>query len=120
MQFTIISGNDDGLFSIDPITGAIHLLRQIDREDLPPSAVGERFVLVVQASVSKRETAQIRVLIDVIDVNDNEPRFNPKKHVISIVENLPSGFSVLRVTASDPDSVGFIFLHLKCFCFTAI
>lgn len=100
-----MSGNDDGLFSIDPVTAQLLVLRQVDRENLPQSAIGGRFNLVVQASGAEWEPAQARVLIDVADVNDSEPIFNPEKYAISIVENLPPGFNVLRVTASDPDSV---------------
>lgn len=105
MQFSILSGNDDGVFSIDPGTGALFVLRKLDRESLPPSAAGGRFTLVLQASSLDSEPAKARVVLDVLDINDNAPSFRPDKYAISIVENLPSGFNVLRVTAFDPDLV---------------
>lgn len=43
--------------------------------------------------------------IEVEDLNDNLPEFEHLRYNISIMENLPSGFSVLQVYASDADKV---------------
>ena len=43
--------------------------------------------------------------ISVSDVNDNSPRFEHDLYAISIVENLPTGFSVVQVAAQDADEV---------------
>ena len=81
-------------------------MREIDRDRLPASAVGDRFSLVIQASVAAdAEPSRARLVIDIEDVNDNPPTFNPNDHVISIVENLPVGFHVLQLSAIDPDLV---------------
>ncbi|XP_074068868.1 protocadherin gamma-B5-like isoform X16 [Macrotis lagotis] len=46
-------------------------------------------------------TAQIR--INVTDANDNAPIFSQDVYRVSLLENLPPGSSVLRVTATDKD-----------------
>lgn len=47
----------------------------------------------------------VRAEIELIDVNDNIPQFEVDIYNISIVENLPNGFSVLQVVATDQDQV---------------
>ena len=42
--------------------------------------------------------------INVLDVDDNCPEFNPKVYNVTIEENLPRDTIVINVTASDRDS----------------
>ena len=42
--------------------------------------------------------------INVIDIDDNCPEFNPKEYNVTIRENLPSNHIIVRVTATDKDS----------------
>lgn len=78
-------------------------MREIDLEE--ESLPGNTFVLQMEArqkdSPLKRSVA--RVEIEIIDLNDNRPEFEVELYNISIVENLPSGFSVLQVNAMDRD-----------------
>lgn len=66
---------------------------------------GNSFALQIEArqrdSPIKRSVA--RVEIEIADLNDNRPEFEVEFYNISIVENLPSGFSVLQVNAIDRD-----------------
>lgn len=101
--YDIISGNDRNLFWISPDSGQLYLLQEIDleKETLP----GNTFVIHVEARQkdSPIKRAQVRVEIEIIDLNDNRPEFEVDFYNISIVENLPSGFSVLQVNAVDRD-----------------
>jgi len=70
----------------------------------------DRFSMIIQATMNDQSlepyTSLARLIVDVEDVNDNIPRFEePTEHVISIVENLPVGFNVLKLTAHDLDVV---------------
>ena len=47
----------------------------------------------------------IRIEIEIIDLNDNVPEFEVDLYNISIIENLPKGFSILQVNAVDRDQV---------------
>lgn len=51
------------------------------------------------------KTGLARVEVEFLDVNDNLPEFEVDLYNISIVENLPNGFSVLQVIATDKDQV---------------
>lgn len=107
VRYSILSGDDDGYFRMDALSGELMLTRQVDRERLPISTAGDRFSLVVQASVAADvQPARARLLIDIEDINDNSPVFEQKEYVISIVENLPVGFNVLQLSANDADLVG--------------
>ena len=121
--YTILSGNEDGFFSMDATNGSLYLVRQLDRE----SMANDRFSLVIQASwiaVSGFSSAVrfslTRLIIDIIDVNDNAPKFSPVQRSISIVENLPNDFSVLKLTATDPDKVLALFFSKLSFIFASL
>jgi len=47
--------------------------------------------------------------VEVLDLNDNVPEFEADFYNISIVENLPTGFSVLQVNA--PPTAGLSPIH---------
>ena len=48
-------------------------------------------------------SATARVDVLVIDVNDNKPEFEYDMYNITVMENLPPGFTVLQVFAFDAD-----------------
>jgi hypothetical protein len=52
-----------------------------------------------------KTSSNYRIEIEILDLNDNPPEFEVDLYNISIVENLPSGFSVLQVNAIDRDQV---------------
>lgn len=99
LKYSIIGGNTGGAFSIDTEGGQIHLQKSIDREKQ------DSYKLVVRAQdlgdPPKSNTTQ--VVINVLDVNDNEPRFPTSNYYQSVAENVPEGYSILQVTAFDPD-----------------
>lgn len=115
IRYDIMSGNTLELFWLDPNNGSLFLRRALDREALG----GERFSLTLRASQkdnpARQGTARLEVIV--LDINDNAPRFEVEVYNISIVENLPNGFSVLQVAARDPDKVGqCIFGELMKYC----
>ena len=42
--------------------------------------------------------------MNILDVNDNEPEFDPASYMPVILENVPPEFVVLNVSATDVDS----------------
>ncbi|XP_065110593.1 protocadherin Fat 1a isoform X2 [Paramisgurnus dabryanus] len=54
--------------------------------------------------VTSDKKAAAKVIIDVIDVNNNAPEFKQTSHRASVDENMPIGTSVLTVKATDLDS----------------
>ena len=99
LKYSIIGGNTGGAFTIDPEDGQLYLQKGIDREKQ------ETYKLIIRAQdlgdPPKSNTTQ--VVINVLDVNDNEPRFPTSNYYQSVAENVPEGYSILQVTAFDPD-----------------
>ncbi|KMQ96809.1 cadherin-89d-like isoform x4 protein [Lasius niger] len=104
MRYDIISGNERGFFHLDPKNGSLFLKRAIDL-DAERSLPGNTFNLQVHASQvdNPLKMTVARVEMEVLDLNDNLPQFEVDLYNISIVENLPNGFSVLQVIARDKD-----------------
>ncbi|XP_076395482.1 cadherin 89D isoform X3 [Megachile rotundata] len=104
VRYDIISGNERGFFHLDPKNGTLYLKRAIDL-DAERNLPSNTFSLQIHASQvdNPLKTAVARVEVEVLDLNDNLPDFEVDLYNISIVENLPNGFSVLQVIARDRD-----------------
>ena len=107
ITYKISGGNEGGYFEMDPMTGQLYLLKQIDRED-PATQEFNLQIIASQINTPLRH-ATADVHIGVVDINDNLPQFVANLYNISIMENLPVGFSVVQVTAHDVDQVSFHF-----------
>ena len=98
LTYSVVSGNEDGLFEIRPTTGNILLSRALDFD------LAEHRTFVLWLLVSDGEfnsTAQVQ--ITVTDVNDNQPIFDNTSYAVTIPEDTPLESEVLRVSASDAD-----------------
>ncbi|KPI98094.1 Cadherin-23 [Papilio xuthus] len=100
----LLRGDNSDLFVIDNVTGVIQVApnRTLDRER--QSVL--RFELVAfdtpQGGADQLKTTA-PVLVDVLDVDDNPPSFDRNLYTAVVPENVPPGFSVINVTATDPD-----------------
>lgn len=99
LEYAIVDGNNDNSFSINRATGEIRTTRPLDREKVA------RYGLKVKATDrgSPQKNTAVRVLINVLDVNDNAPRFS-KIFSATVAENAPAGYTVTRVTTTDEDA----------------
>lgn len=95
--YNITSGNIDGTFSIDPQNGNIILQIPLDYETL------KLYKLHVEASDGKFSSGA-NVSIQVVDYNDNSPKFSLPSFSFSVPENISVGQLVGTVNASDKDS----------------
>ena len=99
-----MNGSESHEFSVDPTTGVI-----ITRKYPHPSLDHERtknysfYVVAVDENGIGHASVSL-VKIQVIDTNDNVPRFEPPTKSIRISEDSAVGFSVTKVFARDPDS----------------
>lgn len=99
ITYGITGGNFKSYFSIDSQTGWINSTTSIDFEQ------EQRFNLTVSASDSKY-TSYARVAIEVLNENDNNPKFKQSRFYVSVAENSPVLTSVTTILASDVDSFG--------------
>ncbi|XP_077987920.1 protocadherin Fat 4-like [Glandiceps talaboti] len=97
--YSILSGNDDGVFDVVASTGAIYLQKNLDWETITS------YRLVVQAQdngdVVKSGTATLN--IDVQDGNDNIPTCDPVAYIESVNEDSLIGTSIIKPICSDLD-----------------
>lgn len=99
VRYSICSGDPDGYFSVDGVTGVVRTARGLDRE------ARASLLLNVQATSGDPPAyghAQVRVQIG--DVNDNAPEFEAGTVRISVPENVESGSPLYAVHARDPDA----------------
>ncbi|KAM8765246.1 protocadherin-23 isoform 2-T2 [Rhynchonycteris naso] len=86
-------------FQIDPHDGRICVSQDIDRERDPAT-----YDLLVKARDGGGLSAQAFVRVELEDVNDNEPVFNPSTYVLSISGQTQPGTEIVNVLATDRDS----------------
>ncbi|XP_067888834.1 protocadherin-23 [Heterodontus francisci] len=87
------------LFTVDTSTGQVCTAQNIDRDDGPPS-----YDLLVTAEDGGGLSAQSFIHVELQDINDNQPVFNPLTYVTSISSHSQPGTEIINVIASDRDS----------------
>ncbi|TWW58827.1 protocadherin Fat 1a isoform X4 [Takifugu flavidus] len=88
------SGHNQNRFAINPDTGLISTAGPINADSTP------QIELEVITADAKAGT---KVIVDVIDVNNNAPEFQQTSYKTTVDENVPTGTSVLTVKATDHD-----------------
>ncbi|XP_060559817.1 cadherin-23-like isoform X2 [Ruditapes philippinarum] len=104
-RITKASAGLENKFAVNSTSGLITMVEKIDYEALPADLKG-RVLLEVEAydlGVPSLST-YINVTVEVVDVNDNAPVFNPKYYTATIPENASAGTYVVKVSATDGDS----------------
>ncbi|CAI5660262.1 unnamed protein product [Oreochromis niloticus] len=98
-----------GVFSIDRDTGALLLLKAVDREEFPEYNIWVR-VFDKHSNVEIDEKFLLRVIVD--DVNDNAPEFvGPLQ--FTLPEHCSAGTVVGVVSATDRDQIGTDHVKIK-------
>ncbi|XP_062902616.1 protocadherin Fat 4 isoform X2 [Mobula hypostoma] len=97
ITYLVEEDDEDGIFFLNSVTGVFNLTQTLDYEKQP------YYILTIQAEDGGGQFSIVRVYFNVLDVNDNPPIFNPSSYSTSVVENLPSGASILTIKATDAD-----------------
>ncbi|KYB27849.1 cadherin-related tumor suppressor [Tribolium castaneum] len=97
-SYSIIGGNIEQAFKIDPQSGQIETARFLDRETTP------EYSLVVGGIDTglPPQTGTTTVKIHITDINDNGPTFDPRV-VGKVLENEPPNTKIMTLSAKDPD-----------------
>lgn len=114
--YYMLLGNEDGAFAIDKITGEIFTNKSLDRETT------DSYTLYILASTNKdlhisederasfsiksldRDKNKAKILITVLDVNDNPPTFEKEVYYAGINAKSSINGDVVVVNATDLDS----------------
>ncbi|XP_046326847.2 protein dachsous-like [Haliotis rufescens] len=96
--YSITDGNEEGKFSVDPITGDLSC-KTLDREST------EEYNLTIAATDrgSVPRSGESLAFITVLDENDNDPHFSQPMYSSPIPEDIQRGHTVLQVMATDAD-----------------
>ncbi|XP_029960024.1 protocadherin gamma-A10-like [Salarias fasciatus] len=97
-DFGHVSDDDVHIFAIDPKTGEIKVTGGIDFEDR------SSFEIRVKAKDGLGLTSYAKVVVDVTDMNDNEPLIDVKSLSNPVPENISPGTEVGIINVQDRDS----------------
>ncbi|CAF3619101.1 unnamed protein product, partial [Rotaria sp. Silwood2] len=87
---------DEDLFSINPTTGDLWILKSFDRE------IKSNYSLLICAFDGIYQTCS-SIFLNILDENDNICKFNLSSITLTINENLPSNTNLIKIQAFDPD-----------------
>nr|XP_034825226.1 fat-like cadherin-related tumor suppressor homolog [Maniola hyperantus] len=100
VAYSIARGDPDGRFAIDADTGYVSLAAPLDREAVPAYALEvrarDRGVPALEATVA--------LDVQVLDANDNAPRFERANYSAVVQEDKPLGHPVLQFVVNDADA----------------
>lgn len=99
VTYSIIDGDVNGVFVINSRTGSIGITSKLDRE------LNDTYQLTVQAKDGGTPSlsGQCKIVVNVLDKNDNPPTFQPKTLNAKVPEGASIGTFVIQVTALDKD-----------------
>uniref|UniRef100_A0A8C0ZPK4 Protocadherin Fat 2 n=1 Tax=Castor canadensis TaxID=51338 RepID=A0A8C0ZPK4_CASCN len=100
ITYSLVGGNQLGHFSIHPKKGELQVAKTLDWEQTPSYSLRLRATDSGQPPLHE----DTDVGIQVVDVNDNPPRFFQLNYSTTVQENSPIGSKVLQLILSDPDS----------------
>uniref|UniRef100_A0A2K5Q1K7 FAT atypical cadherin 4 n=1 Tax=Cebus imitator TaxID=2715852 RepID=A0A2K5Q1K7_CEBIM len=100
IKYSISSGNEEGIFAINSSTGVLTLAKSLDYE------LCQKHEMTISATDGGwvARTGYCSVTVNVIDVNDNSPVFLSDDYFPTVLENAPSGTTVIHLNAIDADS----------------
>uniref|UniRef100_A0A8C7JFI7 FAT atypical cadherin 3a n=1 Tax=Oncorhynchus kisutch TaxID=8019 RepID=A0A8C7JFI7_ONCKI len=98
--YSIVSGDKENQFFIDPPSGMVKVNKQLDRETVSGYSLAVR---ALDSGVPPMSST-VMVNIDISDINDSPPTFTPANLTTVIQENKPIGTSILHLSVIDQDS----------------
>lgn len=102
IEYSITSGNDGRVFTIDTTSGVLTTDANLDRETLASYTLTLR--AKDKSTSGSRLSASIPLMISLSDINDNTPTFSQISYYKQIRENASINTQVADVTATDRDS----------------
>lgn len=127
ITYGIISGNEEGQFGMNSMTGTIKLLKPLlanaSNDVLSSNGIGRKHNLVISATDNGTPiplSTQINAQIIVQGMTTNPPKFTEPIYYANISENVPFGTFVARVSAKSYHSdSGTCFFLIHNFSFIA-
>ncbi|CAL1292837.1 unnamed protein product [Larinioides sclopetarius] len=111
--FNIALLDDSGIFSVEPnlATGSTSVSIRVSNGPLDYENPNQRkFILLVvakEAFTNPQLSGTGTVTVNILDTNDNVPKFEKPEYKANIIENAPAGTVVDTITATDRDTMIF-------------
>ncbi|CAN2387309.1 Protocadherin Fat 2 [Pristimantis euphronides] len=99
LVYVISDGSDDGCFDIDMEIGALAISSPLDHESTSSYILN---ITVYDLGTPQKSSWKI-LAVNVLDVNDNEPKFPSSGYCVMIREDAKIGSVVVKVKANDID-----------------
>jgi protocadherin Fat 4 len=80
-------------FSLGPVDGLLRVSGQLDREATPSYELS----VTAKDRGTPSKATKTKIVVKILDENDNSPIFDPKQYSASVAENASIGASVLQV-----------------------
>lgn len=98
ITYSVLEDDGNKLFLLDRLSGDLLLSRGLDFER-------QRFyVLTVGVQEEGGPLSGVRVYLNVLDVNDNPPEFEPDTYLASLAEDTPAGTCFVVLNVDDKDT----------------
>ncbi|XP_050411818.1 protocadherin Fat 4 [Patella vulgata] len=94
--YTITQGNEEQTFVMDGSSGDIYLAKLLDRENI------DQYNLTVNVE-AQNESVSAVVIVDILDVNDNDPKFDKEAYKSEVTHDDEANKSVLSFVITDAD-----------------
>ncbi len=94
LAFLITAGNTGDTFSVDKNTGVLTTNASLDRETIPT------YNLTVTVTDNGGQSSSRNLIVNVLDENDNAPRFDPASYSKNITENTVAGNMIHSLTSN--------------------
>ncbi|XP_077339276.1 protocadherin-17 isoform X5 [Lithobates pipiens] len=98
-NFRVLENSSPHLLDVDSNSGLLYTKQRIDREALCKNIL--KCVLSLEVFANEKEICMIKV--EILDINDNSPKFASDQIDIDISENASPGTRFPLTTAQDPD-----------------
>ena len=100
IAYTITSGNLEAVFDINHLTGEVFLIKPLDSEKTT------KYLLNITADDrgSPPKSSVSWLAVNVLDENDNAPKFADQPNTIRVLENVTVGSEIGQCSATDEDS----------------
>uniref|UniRef100_A0A3P8XZ66 FAT atypical cadherin 1b n=1 Tax=Esox lucius TaxID=8010 RepID=A0A3P8XZ66_ESOLU len=108
ITYSIVNGNEHGMFSINPHTGDIFVIKVLDYE-----AYHVHYLTVCASANGTGRSDVATVAVYLTDVNDNSPVFSQEVYSAVIGEDIDVGLTVVAVMANDIDGSSNNHIHFS-------
>ena len=102
ISYAIVSGNERGLYEINPNTSLITVKNSLKRIGMTDFQL--RISATNTEAIDSNAKSYSVVTIQVQDANDHDPIFTENNYVVNVSETVSVGSELIKVEASDSDS----------------